>query len=124
MRRPEQGDLGGACCRSAARSGGMDGEGVEVVGQDRPAGPDPLALVALEAAAAQPVAALEVADAALAASAVASQAPAGVPGARLGPARDECPGGCEPSQDLGGRPGHKPAVEGDLAGSKPEAVQL
>jgi hypothetical protein len=36
-------------------SGGLDGEGVEVVGQDRPAGPDPLALVALEATAPQPI---------------------------------------------------------------------
>src|SRR5829696_9774888 len=96
MRRPEQGDLGGACCRSAARSGAVDGEGVEVVGQDRPAGPDPLALVASQAAAPQPIAAFEVADPPLTAGAVAGQAPAGTPGTRLGPARDEHPGGCDP----------------------------
>jgi hypothetical protein len=93
-----------------SRSSGVDGEGVEVVGQDRPAGPDPLALVALEAAPPQPVAALEVADAALAAGAVAGEAPAGAPGARLGPARDERPGGCDPGQGLDGRPRHKAAV--------------
>src|SRR5256885_761319 len=61
-------------------SGALDGEGVEVVGQDRPAGPGPGAVVASEAAAAQTVAALEVADPALAAGAVAGQA-------LLGPAR-------------------------------------
>jgi hypothetical protein len=38
---------------------GVDGEGVQVVGQDRPVGPDPLPLVALQPAAPQPVAALE-----------------------------------------------------------------
>src|SRR5215213_1102710 len=107
-----------------SRSGGVDGEGVEVVGQDRPAGPDPLALVALEAAARQPIAALEVADPPLAAGTVAGQAPAGAPGARLGPSRDEGPGGCEGGHGLCGRPGHKAAVEGDLARSKAEAVQL
>src|SRR5919106_4583042 len=106
------------------RLGGVDGEGVEVVGQDRPAGPDPLALVAPQAAAAQPIAALEVADAALAAGAVASQAPAGAAGARLGPTGDEDPGGREPSQGLGGRPGREAAVEGDLAWLKAEPVQL
>ena len=47
----------------------MDGEGVEVVGQDRPAGPNPLSLVAFEAAAPQPAAAFEVAAAALGAGA-------------------------------------------------------
>ena len=65
-------------------SGGLDGEGVQVVGQDRPASPDPLALVTPEAAAAQPIAPLEVADAALTAGAVAGQAPAGAARARLG----------------------------------------
>src|SRR5829696_6557728 len=58
-------------------SAGVDGQGVQVVGQDRPAGPDSLALVTLQPAAAQVVAALEVADAALAAGAVAGQPPAG-----------------------------------------------
>src|SRR5215204_2280111 len=57
-------------------SAGVDGQGVQVVGQDRPAGPDSLALVTLQPAAAQVVAALEVADAALAAGAVAGQPPA------------------------------------------------
>src|SRR5919106_3353344 len=106
------------------RLGGVDGEGVEVVGQDRPAGPDPLALVASQAAAPQPIAALEVADPALAAGAVAGQALAGAAGARLGPPGDERPGGCERGQGLGGRPGHKAAVEGDLTWLQAEAVQF
>src|SRR4029453_13615687 len=55
-------------------------------------------LVALEAAAPQPIAAFAVADAAFAAGAVAGQAPAGAAGARLGPARDDGLGGCEPGQ--------------------------
>src|SRR4029450_2298158 len=88
------------------------------------AGPDPLALVASEAAAAQVVAAFAVADPALAAGAVADQPSAGAPGAGLGPSRDERPGGCQPGQGLGGRAGHEAAVEGDLAWSKPEADQL
>jgi len=54
-------------------SGGLHGEGVQVVGQDRPAGPDPLAFVASQPAASQPIAALEVADAALTAGAVAGR---------------------------------------------------
>src|SRR5918995_3697585 len=102
----------------------MDGEGVEVVGQDRPAGPDPLALVAPEPATAQPIAALEVADPPLTPGAVAGQALAGASGARLGTSRDEGPGGCEPGQGLLGRAGHEAAVEGDLAWSQPQAVQL
>src|SRR5215216_6701595 len=94
-------------------SAGVDGQGVQVIGQDRPAGPDPLALVALEAAAAQVVAALEMADAALAAGAVAGQPPAGAAGAGLGPSRDERPGGCQRGQGLGGRAWHEAAIQGD-----------
>src|SRR3954452_541297 len=45
-------------------SAGSDGEGVEVVGEDRPGVPGPLAGVTFEAAAVHSVAALEVADAA------------------------------------------------------------
>jgi hypothetical protein len=105
-------------------SAGVDGQGVQVVGQDRPAGPDSLALVTPQAAAAQVVAALEVADAALAAGAVAGQPPAGAAGAGLGPSRDERPGGCQPGQGLGGGAWHEAAIQGDLAWPKPQAVQL
>src|SRR5919204_3530640 len=52
---------------------GSDGEGVEVVGEDRPADPGCGAVVAFEAAARQPVAAFEVRDPAFAADAVAGQ---------------------------------------------------
>jgi hypothetical protein len=55
-------------------SGRPGGEGVEVVGEDRPAGPRPHPVVALEPRAAQAVAAFEVADAALGAGAVAGSA--------------------------------------------------
>src|SRR4029450_6116243 len=68
-------------------SAGGDGQGVQVGGQDRPAGPDPLALITLQPAAAQVVAALEVADAALAAGAVAGQPPAGAAGGGAPPGR-------------------------------------
>src|SRR6188472_606857 len=70
-------------------SGGADGERVEVVGEDAPAGRDLLAVMPLQAAAAQPVAALEVADAALAAGAVPGLALAGASGSGLVAARDE-----------------------------------
>src|SRR5215203_3719892 len=100
-------------------SAGVDGQGVQVVGQDRPAGPDSLALVTLQPAAAQVVAALEVADAALAAGAVAGQPPAGAAGAGLGPSRDERPGGCQPGQGLGGGAWHEAAIQGDLAWPRP-----
>ena len=48
-----------------------DGECVEVVGEDRPACPDLLSLVAFESAAVESVAAFEVADAAFGSGAVA-----------------------------------------------------
>ena len=51
-------------------SGGLDGEGVEVVGEDSPAGPGSGAVVASEPTSAHPVAAFEVADAAFVAGAV------------------------------------------------------
>src|SRR3954465_788811 len=76
-------------------SGGVDGERVEVVGEDRPAGPGLLAGVALEAAAAQAVAAFEVAGAALGAGAVARRAFAGAARAGLVAAGHEDPLGRE-----------------------------
>src|SRR6266568_4492118 len=86
----------------------MDGEGVQVVGQDRPAGPGPLPLVALQPAAPQPVAALEVADAPFGAGAVAGQPLASAPGAGLGTPGDERPPWCQRGRGLGGRARHKP----------------
>src|SRR5215211_9531132 len=114
----------GALPTDPRRSGGVNGEGVQVVGQDRPAGPDPLALVAPQAATPQPIATFEVADAALAAGAVAGQPPAGAPRARLGPPGDERARRCQPSQGLGGRAGQEPTVQRHLPWSKPQAVQL
>ena len=84
---------------------GSDGERVEVVGEDRPAGPDLLALVAFEAAAVEAVAAFEVADAALGAGSVALQPPLGAFGAGLLAAGDEHPLGREAAEGLAGRAG-------------------
>ena len=51
-----------------------DGEGVSVVGQDRPSGPDLAAFVAFEAGSIHPVAAFEVTDPAFGAGSVARKA--------------------------------------------------
>jgi len=59
-------------------SAGSDGEGVEVVGQDRPGGPGSGAVVAFESGSAQAVAAFEVADAAFGADPELRQAPVGL----------------------------------------------
>src|SRR4051812_47522555 len=72
-------------------SGGPDGEGVEVVGQDAPGHPCAGAVVAFEAAALEAVAALEVADAALRADPVTRQAAVAAPGAGALAAGDERP---------------------------------
>ena len=96
-------------------SAGSDGEGVEVVGEDRPAGPDLLALVAFEAAAAEAVAAFEVTDPAFAACSVALQAPLGTSGAWLLAAGDEQPLELEAAERLPGRAGLEAAVDCDLS---------
>ena len=57
---------------------GSDGEGVEIVGEDRPSGPDPHSVIAFESGAPQPVAAFEVTDAALDPGPVARAAFAGL----------------------------------------------
>src|SRR5438128_9939208 len=95
-------------------SAGPDGVGVKVVGEDRPARPGALALFALQAAAAQSVAALEVADAALGAGAVALQAALGAFRAGLLAARDEYPVGWKRGQGVAGRAGGKAGGEGYL----------
>ena len=68
-------------------SGGSDGQGVEVVGQDAPSGPGLLAVIALQPAAAHAVAAFEVADASFGAGAVALQ-----------PSLAQCSGPCHQPQ--------------------------
>ena len=68
---------------SGSVSAGADGEGVEVVGEDRPAGPGLHPVMAFEPGAAQAVAAFEVADAALDAGAVAGSAFAGAARCRV-----------------------------------------
>src|SRR4051794_33006747 len=101
-------------------SPGAGGEGVGVVGEDRPLSPDLLAVGALEAAAVQAVAALEVADAALLAGAVAREPPPGAAGAGLLAPSDEHPLGRQVPQRFGGRANLEAAVDGDLARGDPE----
>src|SRR3954468_5451205 len=98
-------------------SGGPDGQRVEVVGEDAPGDPGAGTGMALEAAAAEAVAALEVADATLAADAVARQAPVAAPGPRGLAAGDErVPAG---GQMLGDWTGREATVDGDIL--RPEA---
>ena len=103
-------------------SGGWDGEGVEVVGEDSPGGPGLLAVVAFEAAAGLPVTAFEVTDAAFAADAVARKAPIGASGTGGLAAGDEC--SIAGGEVLGDRTGLEAAVDGDFAQSDREPVKL
>src|SRR3954447_12793819 len=105
-------------------SGGVDGERVEVVGEDRPAGPDPLALVALQPAAAQPVAALEVADAALGTGAEAREALAGAARAGFVAAGHEHPLGRELRELVLGHLRPEGAVDGHLSRLQAEPFEL
>src|SRR5439155_25220279 len=113
--RPGCGDLVAVRPGSGSVGSGEAGVGVEVVGERRPAGPDPLAVVALQAAALGSVAALEVADAALGAGAVALLAALGASRPGLLAAGDEDPLWCQWRQRLAGRAGVEAAVERDLA---------
>src|SRR5665811_160664 len=76
-------------------SPGSDGEGVSVVGQDAPSGPDLLAFVAFEAGSLQAVAAFEVTDPSLGAGSVALHSSLGAFGSGLLTAGDEHPVGIE-----------------------------
>src|SRR3954452_1221370 len=105
-------------------SAGPDGEGVEVVGEDRPLGPDLLPVVALQTAAVQPVAAFEVADAAFCPGSVSLHPPLGASGAGLLAAGDEQSVGRQAGEAAVGRSGHEAAVERDLARAQPEPVEL
>src|SRR4051812_40146339 len=105
-------------------SAGPDGERVGVVGQDRPFSPDLLALVALEPAAVQGIAALEVADSSLGAGSVAPQAASAASRLGLLAARDEHAVGRQRLERLVGWAGHEATVERDLPRSDPEPFQL
>src|SRR5664279_4519000 len=108
--------MSGALARSVwSVSLGSDGECVGVIGEDSPFGPDLLALGALQAAAAHPVAALEVADPALLAGSVALQPAIGASGAGFLAAGDEHSFWCEFFERLFRRARHESAVERELA---------
>jgi len=72
-------------------SSGSDGEGVSVVGEDRPSGPDLAALVALQPRSVHAVAAFEVTDPAFAAGSAAQQPSLGSPAAGFLGTCDEQP---------------------------------
>src|SRR5438128_2648732 len=110
----------GALVRSdRSVSPGPDGEGVAVVGEDRPLSPDPLAFVAFQPAAVQPVTALEVADPALGPGSVAPQPPGGALGSWLLAASDEHLLGRQVLERGVGRAGHEATIERDLRGEIP-----
>src|SRR5215216_3577358 len=92
-----------------------DGEGVKVVGEDRPSGPGLHPVVVLEPRAAHAVAAFDVADPALAAGPVSRESSLRSSAAGLLAAGDERPLGLEAVQRPAGRAGLEAAVERDLA---------
>src|SRR5215213_832811 len=110
--------------RDRSVSRGPDGERVGVVGQDGPLSPDLLALVALQPAAVDAVAAFEVADPSFGAGSVALQPASGASGPGLLAARDEHAVGFERLERLVGRAGHEAAVERDLPRSDPKPLEL
>ena len=81
-------------------------------------------MVALEAAAAQPVAAFEVADPAFGAGPIELQAALGASRAGLAAAGDEDPLGGERRERFVGRATVEGAVEGDRARAEPEPLEL
>src|SRR5687768_9733284 len=99
-------------------SAGSDGEGVEVVGEDRPDGPGLLAAVTFEAAAVHSVAALEVADAAFGPDAEFRQASVGALAPGRAAAGDEHAVGA--GQVLGDGSGREAAVEREVAWAQAE----
>lgn len=101
-----------------------DGEGVKVVCEDCPSGPGLHPRVALQSAAAQPVAALEVADATLRARAVTPQAPLGPPRTGLLAASDEGALGLEVQKRPAGGIGLEPAIECDLARTQAQPIEF
>src|SRR5215216_615686 len=105
-------------------SAGPGGERVGVVGEDRPLGPDLLALVALQPAAIDALAAFEVADRSFGAGSVAPQPASGASGLGFLAARDEHPLGFERLERVVGRAGHEAAVERDLARPDPKPLEL
>ena len=105
---------------------GSDGEGVSVVGQDRPSGPDLAAFVAFESASVQAVAAFEVTYSAFGAGSVTLQPALGASAAGLLAAGDEHPVWIQVVvfERLAGRARVEPAVQGDLSWPDPEPGQL
>src|SRR5512133_2505442 len=102
-------------------SAGADGEGVEVVGQDRPGRPGPGSLMAFEAGATESVAALEMADAAFGADAELGQATVGLGRSGAVAAGDEQ--AVRRWQMLGDGTRSEAAIQGDLPRSDVEFAQ-
>src|ERR1039458_4140407 len=96
-------------------SGGSDGEGVKVVGGDRPGVPGAHPVLALEPGSVESLFAFEVADAALRADAVARQAALGAPRPGLLAAGDEHTLGGQAVECFVSQSGLEAAVERDFA---------
>src|ERR1017187_5467823 len=105
-------------------SGGSDGEGVKVVGGDRPGVPGAHPVLAFESGSVESVFAFEVADAAFRADAVAREAALGAPRPWLLAASDEHPLGFQALERFVGRSRLEAAVERDLARAQTEPLQL
>jgi hypothetical protein len=112
------------CWASGSVSAGSDGERVEVVGEDRPPGPDLHSVIAFQSGSAQPVAAFEVTDPALDPGAVAGSAFAGPAAAGFVSAGDLDLLGGQVGERVFGGAGHEPAVGDDLPRPDPSAVEL
>src|ERR1039458_1693321 len=105
-------------------SGGSDGEGVKVVGGDRPGVPGAHPVLALESGSVESVFAFEVADAAFRADAVAREAALGAPRPGLLAASDEHPLGLQALERFRGGPVLEATIECELARAQAEARQL
>src|SRR5580692_1991999 len=102
-------------------SAGPDGEGVKVVGEDRPGAPGVHSGLSLQAGSSQSVAALEVADAALRSRAVSPESPLCSSGPGLLATSDEHPLGREPLERLRGGTLLESSIERDLPRPEPES---
>src|ERR1700683_2345982 len=105
-------------------SGGPDGEGVKVVGGDRPGVPRAHPVLALEPGSVEAVFAFEVADSSLGADAVAREAALGSPRPGLLAASDEHALGFQALERFRGGPVLEATIERDFAWPQAETRQF
>src|SRR6185437_4544830 len=109
---------------SGSVSPGPDGEGVEVVGQDRPSGPDPQSVISLQSGAPQSVSAFEMTDPALDPGAVAGSAFAGASAAGFVAAGDVDLVAAQVGERFAGQARLKAAIGDDLPRPDPSTLEL